>query len=238
MVPATNGSNTLSRDRVPRPPHRWMVGVVTSIILLLCAHGVWGLPLDAVLRRGRYDAQEKREITAAVNQAAEAGIPSEFLIPRIKEAAAKRISAVRLLEALTTEVTLLKHARVLLQNVPDSLRTDGVWQRTGTLLAWGAVDNEISNLVVASGGKPDRYAAVTSLFVSLIDWGLEREGALALSVSVAVSSLQNGDFPGITRLLADARRRQERTDLAAERLIGLLADTATLRELEERIRYD
>ena len=208
---------------------------VLALTLLLGARPLPGTPLEDALSRGPYSRTERDEVLAALGAAEARGIPQHMLLPRIEEASAKRVPAPRLVQALTAEADRLERARSLLEGQGAVLRGSGPWQRTANLLAWGAADGEILVLCTASAVRPQDYQAVSALFVSLAEWGVDREVALRLAAAAGLSPLPADDFAGLTAILSSARRGRQAVDRAALRLLDALPRSRTLSQLEDYV---
>jgi hypothetical protein len=217
---------------------RFSGAILLVLWFLLLPINTQGEPLARALERGGYTSAEKTQIAAMVADAERSGISPALLLPRVEEAAAKRVSGQDLIAALAAEIGRLNRARDLLAEAPASMQVDAVLLRTANLILWGATPQEVSSLVVAVDGKPRRFAGTTSLFTALVAWGLDRQTALLVSQAVAVSALDDREVAEVTRVLAAARRRRERPEDVAERLIRTLPTVRSLRQLEEEIRYE
>jgi hypothetical protein len=197
--------------------------------------------LHEMLADSRYSREEQNAIREVFDAARMEGVDDSLLLPRLKEAGAKRVPASRLVAALKKEVYLLVTARILLLESRDGkklLREDAPLPRTANLISWGAGEDEIRSIIGGARGDSMRYLQATHLFVSLIDWGLNRTNALDLTVGAASSRINEKDFPGILDLLVRSRRGSRTPEGQSDKIIDLLSQVADFSELEERIYYE
>ena len=201
---------------------------------------LWGdAGIDKALSRSRYTEEEQAEIRSILHEAAEVGIGTDLLLPRIQEARAKRVPADRLIVAIEAEIEKLELARRILLNTEiggfEVLEDDAGWLRTANLLSWGATDNEIEELVGNSGDDIDAYLHASYLFSSLVEWGFTRELSLELANAVQKSSIEPGDYQGVFEILIESRRLHMQPGETAERLIEELGKASSLRKLRRKI---
>jgi len=194
-----------------------------------------------ILSKSNYSPEERSSISGIFETAGNNGIAESYLLPRLKEARAKRVPASRLIAALRKEVEHLITARKILLDSREGkklLKADAPVQRAANLLSWGASPEEIRMIVRAAGPEAERFQSTTYLFVSLSDWGLERNTALQLTAAVADSQIDAKDFPGILELLIRSRRGSRTPVEESKKIMELLPLVPDFTELKERIYYE
>jgi hypothetical protein len=221
-----------------------LYGLLPSLLVaLLCLQppALSADSLDTALRSSGYAAAEQQTLRHLFIRAEEAGIAPELLLPRLEEGMAKKAAAVLVITTLEAEIVRLEAARSLIleaQQCRDLIFNNAAWLRTANLLAWGAGETEILRLLAASGGRCTDFPRISTLYVSLIQWGLETNTALALIAAAGASRLPGTSFPGIVELLVRGRRLQLPPEELAKRLTEELPRVNNLEELQERLLYD
>lgn len=196
---------------------------------------------EEILSKSKYSPSDRAAVLDIFEKAGREGIEEFYLLPRLMEARAKRVPASRLLAALEKEVQFLITARKLLLESREGrklLKSEAPLQRTANLLSWGLSETEIRKIVHAAGAEADTYQNATYLFVSLADWGLERDIALQLTAAAAESKIDENDFPGILDLLVRSRRSSRTPAEQGRKIIELLPVVADFSDLKERIYYE
>ena len=190
------------------------------------------------LRKSPYTEQQRNSLGMLFAEAVEKNIPQELLVPRLEEGIAKKVPYPRLVRALRDELNRLEQARDILLGVEAGrvLAADvASWARTANLLALGVTAREIRYLAGASIGRWGDYRDATVLFVSLIDWGIDREAALALAGAALESPLEGGSFVGIMDLLVTGRRLRLDPERLARIMVRELPSVRDIEDLEERV---
>jgi len=197
--------------------------------------------LHRALEESRYNESEKNKIEQLFLSAADSGIEVELLLPRVREADAKRVSADRLISALRIEIERLHAARNILIEIDDNnvlLLDNAAWQRTANLIAWQAREEEIVVLAGVCAEDVDKYLKASYLFTSLVEWGLERNLSLDLVSAVAGSKIGYADYPGIIELLIGGRKLKMRPLDTAEGIIDALDGVDNIRQLRRKVLHD
>ncbi len=190
------------------------------------------------LEKSEYNKQGIGEVMDLCIDADLRGIPLEFIKPRIDEALSKKVSSSKLAEVLVNEIGTLDKARSVIEKISDAdsfLRQKNLWQRTAVLFSAGADEDTAAELVKMNIQNPDRYIPSTSLFVSLVKWGLPDMTALSLVKAVLDSSLKEDDYSGIISLFIRSRRSNIPPEKFAARITGELGSVRTFRQLEKRV---
>ncbi|MFW6182000.1 MAG: hypothetical protein ACOC8N_09640 [Spirochaetota bacterium] len=190
------------------------------------------------LRKSPYTEQQRSSLGVLFAEAAEKDIPQELLVPRLQEGIAKKVPYARLLTVLRGELDRLEQAHDILLDVEGGrvLVVDNAsWARTANLLALGVTGREIRYMAGASIGRREDYRDATVLFVSLIDWGIDRETTLALAGAALESRLEGDSFVGIMDLLVTGRRLRLDPDRLARIMIRELPSVDDIEDLEERV---
>ena len=204
---------------------------------LLAAAMLPAQSLETALARSRFPPEQQRAIEEQFREAALQGIPVSLLLPRLEEGIAKKVPAARLQEALRGQAGLLLEARALLVGTPggEALLADPAsWARTANLLAGALPAAEVRRLAGFCAKRPADYRQATSLYLSLVEWGLDRGKAQEL-VGALLDSRQPGEsFPGVMEILVEGRRQRLAPEELVRRLLLHLSDTATMEELKRR----
>ncbi len=215
-----------------------LVRLAAVISFVLAAAWLSAEDLESALLRSRYPAETREEIRSIFAAARREGIPEPLMLPRLEEGMAKRVSPGLLLSVLRREREGLLEARRLLLSVEGGkalLADPASWARTANLLAGSWSPGVVRALASASRTRPEGYRDATSLYVSLVEWGLDAEVSLQLVRSLLISSLPAESFPGVLDLLIEGRRRRIDPEELAARIQGQLERVDSLRGLEERI---
>ena len=220
------------------------VGNAPHLRLLLILAGLLAaalLPaqsLEDVLARSRFSPEQKRAIEEQFREAELKGIPVSLLLPRVEEGIAKKVSAGRLQEALRGQAGLLLEARALLIEIPGGeafLADLASWARTANLLAGALPAAEVRLLAGYCAGRPADYRPATSLYLSLVEWGLERGQAQELLQALLDSRHSGESFPGVMEILVEGRRQRLAAEELVRRLLLQLPGTSTMEELKRKI---
>ena len=206
---------------------------------LLAAAMLPAQSLEAALARSRFPLEQQRAIEEQFREAALQGIPLSLLLPRLEEGIAKKVPAARLQEALRGQAGLLLEARALLVETPpggEALLADPAsWARTANLLAGALPAAEVRRLAGFCAKRPADYRQATSLYLSLVEWGLDRGKAQELLGALLDSRLPGESFPGVMEILVEGRRQRLSPEELVRRLLLHLPDTVTMEELKRRI---
>ena len=193
--------------------------------------------LEDALARGRFSLEQKRAIEEQFREAALKGIPVSLLLPRLEEGIAKKVPAGRLQEALRGQAGLLLEARALLVETPggeELLADPSSWARTANLLAGALPAAEVRRLAALCAKRPADYRSATSLYLSLVEWGLDRGKAEELLGALLASRQTGESFPGVMQILMEGRRQRLAPEELVRRLLQYLPETATMEELKRR----
>ena len=204
---------------------------------LLAAAMLPAQSLEAALARSRFSPEQQRAIEEQFREAALQGIPLSLLLPRLEEGIAKKVPAARLQEALRGQAGLLLEARALLVGTPggEALLADPAsWARTANLLAGALPAAEVRRLAGFCAKRPADYRQATSLYLSLVEWGLDRGKAQELLGALLDSRQPGESFPGVMEILVEGRRQRLAPEELVRRLLLHLSDTATMEELKRR----
>ncbi len=204
---------------------------------LLAAAMLPAQSLEAALARSRFPLEQQRAIEEQFREAALQGIPVSLLLPRLEEGIAKKVPAARLQEALRGQAGLLLEARALLVGTPggEALLADPAsWARTANLLAGALPAAEVRRLAGFCAKRPADYRQATSLYLSLVEWGLDRGKAQELLGALLDSRQPGESFPGVMEILVEGRRQRLAPEELVRRLLLHLSDTATMEELKRR----
>jgi hypothetical protein len=204
---------------------------------LLAAAMLPAQSLETALARSRFPPEQQRAIEEQFREAALQGIPVSLLLPRLEEGIAKKVPAARLQEALRGQAGLLLEARALLVGTPggEALLADPAsWARTANLLAGALPAAEVRRLAGFCAKRPADYRQATSLYLSLVEWGLDRGKAQEL-VGALLDSRQPGEsFPGVMEILVEGRRQRLAPEELVRRVLLHLPDTVSMEELKRR----
>jgi hypothetical protein len=204
---------------------------------LLAAAMLPAQSLEAALARSRFPPEQKRAIEEQFREAALQGIPVSLLLPRLEEGIAKKVPTARLQEALRGQAGLLLEARALLVETPggEALLADPAsWARTANLLAGALPAAEVRRLAGFCAKRPADYRQATSLYLSLVEWGLDRGKAQELLGALLDSRLPGESFPGVMEILVEGRRQRLAPEELVRRLLLHLPDTVSMEELKRR----
>jgi hypothetical protein len=191
--------------------------------------------LQEALDRGRFTQREVSALTELIRAAERDGVPGAMLAPRIEEAVSKRVPFVRLMDALHHDVMLLNEARAILTSIEGGsviVSDPASWSRAANMLAAGYGEESLVVIGEACVPEPDAFRPATALFASVVDWGLEVDPALELTVAAVHSELRTDDFPEIGQLLSDSARARLPATEAADRIAAHLDDGRTIRQIE------
>ena len=211
------------------------------LFLLLLGAGVGADNLSDVLERSNFNESQKQDVQALFSDCREAGVPDRLLLPRLEEGVAKRVTAARVLSVLRQNLDTLVEARSILTDTPGGaslLADDSSWLRTANLLASGLDAEEIGQIAASSRLRQKDYREATSLYVSLLEWGLSRADAMNLVQSLLSSSVAGEDFAMVTELLAAGRRLRIPPEELIRRIEAELPTVDSVEQLQDRILFD
>jgi hypothetical protein len=205
---------------------------------LLAAAMLPAQSLEEALARSRFSSGERSAIEEQFREAVLQGIPASLLLPRLEEGIAKKVPAPRLQEALRGQSGLLLEARALLLGTPggEALLADPAsWARTANLLSGALPAAEVRLLAGYCAGRPLDYRPATSLYLSLVEWGLERGQAQGLLRALLESKHSGESFPGVMEIFVEGRRQRLAAEELVRRLLLQLPGTSTMEELKRKI---
>lgn len=194
--------------------------------------------LEAALARSSFSSEQQAALAEQLGEAEAQGIPVALLLPRLEEGIAKRVSAARLQEALHGQASLLLEARNLLLETPggsELLADPAAWTRTANLLAAAVPAEEVRLLAGFCARRPGDYRPATSLYLSLLAWGLDRGPARELLAALLDSRLPGPSFPVVMEVLVEGRRQRLSPEELVRRLLLHLPQAANMEELRRRI---
>jgi len=221
--------------RAASPP-RWLL-LPLLFCGLLAAAWLPAQSLEAALARGRFDSEQQRALEGLFREAESQGIPVALLLPRLEEGIAKKVPPARLREALRLQAGLLLEARDLLAQTPggDALLADPVsWARTANLLSGVLPAEEVRLLAGDCARRPADFRAATSLYLSLVEWGLDRGPARELLRALLASRLPGQGFAVVMEILVEGRRQRLAPEELARRLLLQIPQAANTEELKRR----
>jgi hypothetical protein len=205
---------------------------------LLAAAPLPAQSLEAVLARSRFSSEQQRALMEQFREAELQGVPIALLLPRLEEGIAKKVPAARLQEALRRQVSLLLEARALLVETAggDALLADPAsWARTANLLSGALPAAEVRLLAGYCARRPADYRPATSLFLSLVEWGLDRGLSQELVKALLDSRLPGERFPVVMEILVEGRRQRLAPEELVRRLLLQLPQAAGAEELKRRV---
>ncbi|MBN2440475.1 MAG: hypothetical protein JXJ04_04000 [Spirochaetales bacterium] len=198
------------------------------------------ISLDSILRQSTYSTGQKDSIIALFKEAAEKGIPSPLLLPRLEEGVAKKVPYEKLMIVLSREISFLEQARDLLESLDKTLILADeplLWLRTGLLFSKGVPREIIVAIASKSIQRWDDFREATSLYLSLEKWGLSEQEALLVVESVLASGLPGQDFMGIISIFTQGRSLYISPKEIIERIEEVIGTINTIEDLEDRILY-
>jgi hypothetical protein len=205
---------------------------------LLAAAPLGAQSLEAALARGRFSPEQQQALEAQFREAELQGIPEALLLPRLEEGIAKKVPAARLQEALRRQAGLLLEARALLVDTPggEALLADPAsWARTANLLSGALPASEVRLLAGYCARRPADYRPATSLYLSLVEWGLEPDLSRQLLRALLDSSLPGESFPVVMQILVEGRRQRLAPEELVRRLLLRLPGAASAEELKRGV---
>lgn len=217
--------------------------LLVHIILLFLMAGAlesFGGNVDSLLSKTSYSETQKKMISDLFSEALSEDVPVELLLPRLEEGIAKRVSGNLLLKVLQADFCRLKEARAIILETIEGMdinRETGVWARTANLLAKDISAEELKALVYSSRLRWQDYREATSLYVSLLKWGLDRESALAVTEALLAASIPRESFKGLIDIFVKGRRLRISPEELCGRIIGQIGRVDSLENLERRILY-
>lgn len=227
-----------------RTPVRMLVYVV---VLTAAFVGPGSMPasaqaqdVDGVLSRGDYSSAEEQRVRVVFDRAESTGVPGEMLIPRLAEGVAKGVPAARLIPVLDARLDSLVTARQVFEEhgVDTSLPgRRGLWNAAALLIWDDAPRDHLEAIVSAAPVDTDRLRPGFSLYASLVDWGLRRNEALAVSEATVASPLPAEDFPAVVSILTTARQERIPVTRAVDRLTSALPNASEVSDLREEVLY-
>jgi hypothetical protein len=164
--------------------------------------------------------------------ALEDAIPADALLPRLQEGVAKRVPYSRLVQALEADVIELRRARTVAAEIdggPAVIGNSASWLRAANLLAAGLDEEYVGALIAAAVGDPETFRPGSTLFVSLVDWGLAPERSAKLA-QAAMSTVAPEAYPEVSALLAEAARARLDIEEAAATITAALNEGRTIRQ--------
>ena len=211
--------------------------LILALAGLLTAALLPAQSLEAALARGRFSSEQQNALVEQFREAESQGIPVSLLLPRLEEGIAKKVPAARLQEALRRQASLLLEARTLLLETPggEALLADPAsWARTANLLSGALPAEEVRRLAGYCARRPADYRQATSLYLSLVEWGLDRGRAQELLGALLDSKLPGESLPVVMELLVEGRRQRLDPEELVRRLLLHLPQAASIEELRRR----
>lgn len=198
--------------------------------------------VEDLLSRADYSDSAEARIASVFERADSDDIPSELLVPRLAEGVAKGVPGSRVAEVLDGRLDVLLSARRILGDNEVAVAggqsgSRGLWSAAALLLWDGSPEEHLARLARKSKGRRPALRESFSLYASLTDWGLSRPQAVELAVAALTSDLDIADYPGIVRILTEARRQRIPIPQATERLADEIPRSGSLSGLRERVIY-
>jgi hypothetical protein len=216
--------------------------LLTFVLLVLAPVGLSAqATIQKILDGAGITGADRLAIEAVFSRADGLGIPDALLVPRVEEGIAKGVAARRIAAVLDQDVDRLSDSRELLLSVDGGeslVSSQSAWHRAAHMLSWGATDEEMRGFAAACISRPEAFQPTTFLFVTLVDWGLDRAAALQVSAAAAGSRLNAEVIPEIVDLYVRARRMLIPPARLTNRIIAALPAVRTMRQLEERTLYE
>ena len=195
--------------------------------------------IAGALAHSGFSAASESVISELVLQAAADGIPSELLLPRVQEGVSKGVDAELVIDALSEEILYLTTSRDIIRRLPDGeliLDDTSNWFRAANFLKSGQSEEALFLVAQVSAVKPDAFRPATLLFLSISEWGIEPDSALALVEAVVASNVDPQAYPEVTGLLSDAQRSRLDLTAAARQIAEQLRDGKSLRQIARILR--
>lgn len=229
----------LRRHQTIHPPRPTPRVPLCALLMIVAVTAGFTQSLDSLLDRAPFTPEAEEEIVRIFEVAKEARVPEELLRPRLAEGIAKRVPAGRIVTALTGEVTALLEARSLLLEVDaEALLADtAAWARTANLMTTEVSDKSIQLLAVACSERTEAYRPAGTLLLSMLEWGLEEQDAVALTLGSVASGLDPDDYPVVLDVLIRGRLRRAEISDMVDVLKDLLPEVDSPRELHRSVRW-
>ena len=198
--------------------------------------------VEDLLSRADYSGSAEARIESVFERADSDDVPSEFLVPRLAEGVAKGVPGSRVAAVLEGRLdTLLSARRILEDNqypvAAGQSGSRGLWSAAALLLWDDSPEQHLARLARESGGRRPALRESFSLYASLIAWGLSRSQALEIGVATLSSDLNVADYPGIVRILTEARTQRIPIPQVIERIVNEIPQSGSLSGLRERVIY-
>jgi len=146
----------------------------------------------------------------------------------------------KLFSVLKKEQQLFTHARELLLAADPYIvlgKQETIWLHTELLLSIKVPDEHISQIVSAAKKRYQDFRFATDVYISLVQWGIEEQTAVTITVKALDSSLSGNDFAGILNIFIKGRTQYLSPDKIGTRIIHELPSSATIQILEDRVLY-
>jgi hypothetical protein len=162
-------------------------------------------------------------------------LPTEQLVSRIREGAAKRIPPDRVTAVLEQDITHLRTAARTIRNVPGGSRVarqPGALERGANLLRGGYTPADLEHITHGVTTRPEAFRPGALLYVAVTEWGAAPDEAAALLDAAVSADISTEDFPRLTALLTVATERRIPTGRAVTIITEELAAGRSLREIQ------
>lgn len=198
--------------------------------------------VEDLLSRADYSGSVEARVESVFERADSDDVPAELLVPRLAEGVAKGVPGSRVAEVLDGRLDVLLSARRIFRDNGVAVAggqsgSRGLWSAAALLLWDDSPEEHLARLARESNGRRPALRESFSLYASLIDWGLSRPQAVELGVAALSSDLDVDDYPGIVRILTEARRQRIPIPQAIERLTDEIPQSGSLSGLRERVIY-
>jgi hypothetical protein len=213
---------------------------LTWVLLCAAAPATAALDLDSTLAKSGYSSTEKQTIQSVFTQADHAGVPRDFLLPRLAEGIAKGVPFAQTAQVLTNALAWLEKAKALMESTAEgrALVSDPAsWSLSATLLETGAGEQEIQMLESAAQGKSASYRMAGFLHASLVSWGLPRPLSLQVAVAALRSVVSPEQYLGIVNVFEQGRQKRISPERLAERVVEALKTAKDLEDVKRAVLY-
>jgi hypothetical protein len=235
--------------------NRVTIGIGTFIFLLLFMVGgtlsaePWEKNFRWVMERFEVTRGDQSTFVEMVEEAEQAGIPAEVLIPRIEEGVAKGIPTQRIIAVVEREITAYSRAKELImehvdpEQASEILEDSSLWTRTATLLIQKISEQTVSELltIFMSYGDGERrwdaYRYGTSLYTALTDWGMNEQESMRIIRAVSSSSIPGDEYKGILDIIITGTTFRVSPSEMVDRIEQVANRVSHIEELQEYVLY-
>ncbi len=194
-----------------------------------------------ILETRGYASEDIQPIFKIFQRAEEQMIPSELLISRLEEGAAKGASIDRLEAVLRKDLELLRASRQVFETTGGKWKEIdrmSQWKRAVHMLAAGVAVEHLERLIEVCKHAPRKFRPASLLYVSLDTWGLASSQALRVAEAFVDSPLPTEHYGAVTDLYRRARSRRMSPDTVTERIVSQVKEVRSMEALERRVLAD